>query len=149
MKTEEGGGIGYTGSVSYDENLGKKALNQALAKLINNIFGSMDKQPWSGRVAAVEAGKVYINAGQSMGISLADRFEVREAGRMIKDPVTKMAIGYTKGNKKGELQAVDVQQEMTSCIAARGSASLLKVNDQVYLVPRPVVAPAAGGGVQP
>jgi hypothetical protein len=121
----------------------KLAVNASLVKLVNNIFSTMEAQPWSGRVAAVDGGRVYINAGAVAGILAGDNLVVREAGKLVKDPVTKMVIGYTKGNTKGKLQVVDLQGEMSGCVVMGGGGTI-KANDVVELVPRR--AGAAGGG---
>ncbi|MBI3074037.1 MAG: hypothetical protein HYY84_18160 [Deltaproteobacteria bacterium] len=120
----------------------KLAVNASLVKLVNNVFSTMEAQPWSGRVAAVDGGRVYINAGAAAGILAGDSLVAREPGKLVKDPVTKMVIGYTKGNVKGKLQVVDLQGEMSGCVVM-GGAGTLKVNDVVELVPR---RGTAGGG---
>lgn len=80
----------------------------------------MDKIPWEGRVAELDAdasGNViglYLNADSDTGIKEGDEMEILTAGRAIIDPDTKTVIGRTKDTRIGRCKVETLQKSLSS-----------------------------------
>ncbi len=98
---------------------------------------------WVGLSSPEASGRTRVRVTCRSKDRSAKSFSTTPALRITKDPVTKMVIGYTRGNVKGKLQVVDLQAEMSGCVVM-GGAGTMKVNDGVELVARR--ATAMGGG---
>lgn len=101
--TETSEVLGMGGRAGYDETLAGKALRAAIAKFIDNIVQTMRAGEWAGRIAQVEGGTVYINAGQQVGLAINDKLDVYRPGKEISDPVTGLSLGFTQ-SKIGQVQ---------------------------------------------
>jgi curli biogenesis system outer membrane secretion channel CsgG len=88
--------LGMGNQSKYDETLEGEALRAAIVKFTDNIISQVNKKAWSCRVAAVEDGVVYLNAGQESGIEVGQKLRVFSQGREIKDPTTGLVIGNTE-----------------------------------------------------
>ena len=88
--------LGMGNQSKYDETLEGEALRAAIVKFVDNIISQVNKKPWSCRVAAVEDGSVYLNAGLESGVQVGQKLNVFSQGREIKDPTTGLVIGNTE-----------------------------------------------------
>jgi curli biogenesis system outer membrane secretion channel CsgG len=88
--------LGMGNQSKYDETLEGEALRAALVKFVDNIISQVNKRPWSCRVAAVEDGSVYLNAGLESGLQVGQKLNVFSQGREIKDPTTGLVLGSTE-----------------------------------------------------
>lgn len=93
-KTREVLGLG--GKSSYDETLEGEALRAAIVQFMTNLTSQVNTKPWSCRVAAVEDGVVYLNAGAASGLEVGRKLKVFSQGKEIKDPTTGILLGYTE-----------------------------------------------------
>lgn len=88
--------LGMGNKSKYDETLEGEALRAAVVKFVDNIISQVNRKPWSCRVAAVEEGTIYLNAGQESGMSVGQKLAVYSQGKEIKDPTTGLVIGRTE-----------------------------------------------------
>ena len=88
--------LGLGGKSKYDETLEGEALRAAIVKFTANIISQVNKKPWSCRVAAVEGGTIYLNAGLESGLEVGQKFKVFSQGKEIKDPTTGLVLGRTE-----------------------------------------------------
>lgn len=88
--------LGMGNQSKYDETLEGEALRAAIVKFTDNIISQVNKKPWSCRVAAVEDGVVYLNAGLESGLEVGQKLKVFSQGKEIKDPTTGLVIGRTE-----------------------------------------------------
>ncbi len=88
--------LGMGNQSKYDETLEGEALRAAIVKFVDNIISQVNLKPWSCRVAAVEEGVVYLNAGQESGVQIGQKLKVFSQGKEIKDPTTGLVIGRTE-----------------------------------------------------
>jgi len=88
---------------SYDEGLATDALRAGIIQFAGNIVRQIAYMEWSGKIADVQGGQVYINAGQKTGLSKGDRLVVRSKGNTITDPDTGLVLGTAPGPQIGEL----------------------------------------------
>lgn len=88
--------LGMGNQSKYDETLEGESLRAAIVKFTDNIISQVNKKPWSCRVAAVEDGSVYLNAGQFSGLEVGQKLKVFSQGKEIKDPTTGLVMGRTE-----------------------------------------------------
>ncbi len=89
------GSMGLGGRTSYDSTLAGEALRAAIFKFTKNIVDRMGTVPWSARVAQVDAGRIYIDAGRATGLPLGSELEVMRPGKEIISPTTGRSMGET------------------------------------------------------
>jgi curli biogenesis system outer membrane secretion channel CsgG len=110
------------GSHTIDENLGKRALYRAISNMIDKVVVKAAGKPWSGTVAKVSKGKIYITAGSDAALPTGATLVVRRLGEEITDPGTGQVIGRELGNVVGKLQVADnVNEKLSVCVALNGS----------------------------
>jgi curli biogenesis system outer membrane secretion channel CsgG len=96
VKKSSGKFLGMGNKSKYDETLEGEALRAAIVQFMDNIISQVNRKPWSARVAAVEDGRVYLNAGQVSGLEIGQKLNVFSQGKEIKDPTTGLVIGRTE-----------------------------------------------------
>jgi curli biogenesis system outer membrane secretion channel CsgG len=110
------------GSHNIDENLGKRALYRAISTMIDKVVTRSVNKPWTGTVAKVSKGKIYITAGSDAALPQGQQLVVRRLGEEITDPGTGAVIGRELGNVVGKLQFADnVNDKLSVCVAVKGS----------------------------
>jgi curli biogenesis system outer membrane secretion channel CsgG len=125
--------LGVGSAKGYDETMEAKALRAAISKFVDNLVARIESMEWSGKVAAVEAGRVVVNAGRKTGLKPGDRLRVYGEGSEVFDPDTKVSLGKMPGKVKGEL-VVDEYfgDDAALCTAVGGSEGVAR-NDVVKL----------------
>lgn len=129
-----GGVLGMGSRASYDSDLRDGALRDALNKAMVNMMQKLGSRKWNGRVAQVDGGNLYINAGQKSGLNVGDTLKIFRAGKEIIDPVTKVKLGSTE-NLIGEaiVQQNDIGDSADLSIAIPTSGMGFKPGDIVKL----------------
>jgi hypothetical protein len=61
---------------------------------VGEIVQTMDKVPWTGKIASVTGDQAYLNAGSQENVQIGDRFTLFSLGGQIVDPDSKEVIGY-------------------------------------------------------
>jgi curli biogenesis system outer membrane secretion channel CsgG len=89
------GSMGLGGRSSYDSTLAGDALRAAIFKFSKNVVTRMQKVPWSARVAEVEGGKIYLDAGMKTQVPIGAELEVLRPGKEIISPTTGKSMGQT------------------------------------------------------
>jgi curli biogenesis system outer membrane secretion channel CsgG len=89
------GSMGLGGRATYDSTLAGEALRAAIFKFSKNVVDRMGTVPWTARVAQVDAGRVYIDAGKSTGVPIGAELEVMRPGKEIVSPTTGKSLGET------------------------------------------------------
>jgi len=85
-----------------------KAIDLAIEIVADDLLRSVLSLDWHARIASIDEGKVYINAGRLSGLEKGKVLEVYTAGEKIIDSKTKAPLGTTKGKFKGELEVVEL-----------------------------------------
>ena len=111
------------GSQNNDQTIGKKALYQAIANMMNKVVAKADSKPWAGSVAKVgKGGKIYITAGSDINLPVGATLSVRRLGEEITDPSTGAVIGHELGKTLGHLQLAEhLNEKLSVCIAIQGA----------------------------
>jgi len=85
-----------------------KAIDLAIEMIAEDLLRTVLSLDWHTRIASIDEGKVYLNAGRLSGLEKGKILEVYSAGEKIVDPRTKVPLGTTKGTLKGELEVVEL-----------------------------------------
>jgi curli biogenesis system outer membrane secretion channel CsgG len=124
--------LGMGGAKGYDETMEGKALRAAISKFIDNLIRRMEAMEWSGKIAAVDADEITVNAGRKTGLAVGDRLRVFGEGREVIDPDTKVSLGRKPGREKGEIAVTGFfGEDAAVCGKVRGEG--FAVNDMVKL----------------
>jgi curli biogenesis system outer membrane secretion channel CsgG len=109
------------GKATRDDTLGKKALYAAINAMMGKLVASAANRPWSGAVASVTKGKIYITGGSEVGVPPGTMLSVHRLGPEITDPTTGQVIGRETGQVLGSLQVVDhLNAKVTTCVPVKG-----------------------------
>ncbi len=96
VRKSSGKVLGMGNQSKYDETLEGEALRAAIVKFMDNLTSQVNKKQWSCRVAAVEDGSIYLNAGEESGLEVGQKLKVFSQGKEIKDPTTGLVLGRTE-----------------------------------------------------
>ena len=80
--------MGLGGSADFDASLSDKAISAAISQLTENIINNCMNRAWKAYFLAVDEGVYYVSGGASQGLSVGDKFTVKEKGRSVKNPQT-------------------------------------------------------------
>ncbi|MEW5767856.1 MAG: CsgG/HfaB family protein [bacterium] len=97
-----------------------EATRQAIEDMVAFVVDKMELRPWEGRIIKAEGEKVYINAGEESGIKVGHLFDCYQVGEELIDPETGLSLG-TEEEKRGQLQAVTVQEKYAIAKPVKGS----------------------------
>jgi hypothetical protein len=89
-----------------------QATRQAIQDAVKFIVASMEKIPFSAKIAKIEGEDVYINAGSSMNIKKGDKFQVYEVNESVIDPDTGLSLG-SKDKRIGTLEIKEVEDKFS------------------------------------
>ena len=86
LKTKSTMGVGSASS--YDATLSDKAISAAISQLVENVINNLMGKPWKAYFLAIDGADIFITGGQSQGLSVGDKFVVKEKGKTVKNPQT-------------------------------------------------------------
>ncbi len=104
-----------------------KATRQAIEIAVAKIIEKLEKITWECAIAEIDNADtdpkttLYLNAGSDMGLKVDDILDVYRAGRPIKDPITKIIIGNTKGPRLGSCKVISVEPSIAVAIPIDGT----------------------------
>ena len=109
------------GKATQDDTLGKKALYAAIHSMMGKVVAGAANKPWSGAIASVSKGKVYVTAGSEIGLPVGATLVVRKLGEEIVDPTTGQVLGREQGDDIGTLQVVaHLNGKVSTCAVVQG-----------------------------
>ncbi|MCX5805358.1 MAG: hypothetical protein NT010_04720 [Proteobacteria bacterium] len=108
-----------------------KAIDLAIELLAEDLLKAILTLDWHARVASVEDGKIYVNAGRQSGIDKGSILDVYSPGEQIIDSKTKMPLGTIKGKYKGELEVSELFG-VDACWAKVKKGSNFSATDLIY-----------------
>jgi hypothetical protein len=71
-----------------------RTVQEVIDLAVGEIVQTMDKVPWTGKIASVTGDQAYLNAGSQENVQIGDRFTLFSLGGQIVDPDSKEVIGY-------------------------------------------------------
>ncbi len=121
-----GGRLGYSGSNwagdiggFKNDNMGK-AVESAVSQAVDWMVDQLPSIGWSGSVALVRDGKVYVNRGTREGVTTGQTFVV--GGReVIRDPDTGEVLDESV-NEIARLRCDTVKEKLSICTVTSGNA---------------------------
>jgi len=137
VSTRKGGSIGYS---SYDwgadlggfknDNVGK-AMEAAISDSVEWLIAQLPNMPWTGTVAMVKDGKVYINRGTREGVATGQTFIVGLSD-VIRDPDTGEILDESVV-ELAKLRADSVKEKLSICSVVSGDAAAIERGMRVQL----------------
>ncbi len=112
------------------DNVGR-AVEDAVAEAVDWIILQLPDIPWTGTVALVKDGNVYINRGTRDGVASGQTFVVGEVD-VIRDPDTGEVLDESM-NEIARLRADTVKEKLAICSVVSGDASGLERGMAVHL----------------
>lgn len=109
-----------------------KAIDLSVELLADDLLKSILFMDWHARVASVESGRVYVNAGRLSGLQKGDVLEVYATGRQVIDAATNIPMGKTKGTYKGDIEVSELFG-VDACWATPLKDASFSATDLVYL----------------
>ncbi len=117
------------------------ALRWAIRRLVPKIVASGKNLIWSGRVATVKDGVVYVAAGRDIGLLPGDALTVVREGNEIKDPTTGAVLSKDT-QRIGKLQVTGHRGDrVTTARLVEGQDA--RANDVVQYIPSSAPAPSS------
>lgn len=114
----------------FDETLVGKATREAIDDLVGKISETLDAVPWTGRVVKASGPKVYLNAGEDVGIAAGMEFNVYRMGEELIDPVTGLSLGAEE-EIVGRIRASEIKEKYAICEVVNGAG--FEAGDMVRL----------------
>jgi len=108
----------------------EKLVADAFNDFEPQIFSSLAKLSWEGRIAAINGDRIFVNVGRISGLQVGDILRVTEEGDDVFDPQTGNFIGRSPGRQKGTLEVVSYFGQ-DGAIAVIHSGAGFKENDRV------------------
>jgi curli biogenesis system outer membrane secretion channel CsgG len=130
VSTRKGLDLGYSGAGfgadagGYQKDNVGKAVTAACKEAVDFLVAQLPKIPWTGSVAQVAGGKVYINRGSRDGVTPGQTFVVGQAN-VIRDPDTGEVLDQTV-KEVARLQVSQVKEKLSICTVSSGDASAIK-----------------------
>ena len=109
-----------------------RAIDLSIEIIADDLLKSVLTIDWHARVASLENGKVYINAGRQSGVEKGATLEVYSPGEQVVDTKTNLPLGKVKGSYKGELE-VEELFGVDAAWAKPAKGSGFSPSDLVYL----------------
>jgi hypothetical protein len=114
------------------EKAKNKSIDLAIEIIADDILKAILSIDWHARIASIDEGKIYIDAGRLSGLEKGKILEVYSPGQKVVDPKTKAPLGTTKGTFKGELEVIELFGVDASWTTAKKGASF-SPTDLVYV----------------
>jgi curli biogenesis system outer membrane secretion channel CsgG len=130
VSTQKGLDVGYSGAGwgadvgGYQKDNVGKAVTAACKEGVDFLMAQLPKIPWTGSVAQVAGGKVYINRGTREGVVAGQKFVVGEAN-VVRDPDTGEVLDQSV-NEVARLQCDQVKEKLSICTVTGGNAAAIK-----------------------
>ena len=121
------------------------AVQSCLNKAAYKIAMFLKERSWTGAVAKVENGKVYVNAGSDSGLATGSKLIALSKGESIIDPTTGLSLGDDT-DVIGHLQVTTVKEKFSIATVLEGCDGL-KAGDLVELAEGGLTGTPLSGGV--
>jgi curli biogenesis system outer membrane secretion channel CsgG len=137
VSTRKGLDLGYSGAGwgtnagGYQKDNVGKAVTAACKEAVDFLVEQLPKIPWTGTVAQVAGGKVYLNRGSREGVSAGQEFVVGEAN-VVRDPDTGEVLDQSV-NEVARLEVTQVKEKLSICTVKSGDAAAIKRGMMVKL----------------
>ena len=114
------------------DNTGR-AVEDAVAEAVDWIVLQLPSIPWTGTVALVKEGQVYVNRGTRDGVGTGDTFVVGVVD-VIRDPDTGEVLDESM-NEIARLQVQSVKEKLAICSVISGDGAALERGMAIHPLP--------------
>jgi curli biogenesis system outer membrane secretion channel CsgG len=135
--SRRGGSLGYSGhgwggdvDAFKKDNVGK-AIESAVSEAVDWIVQQLPNIPWTGTVALVQDGNVYVNRGTREGVAPGQSFVVGKE-TVIRDPDTGEILDRTV-KEVARLRADTVKEKLSICSVVSGDAAAVEKGMSIQL----------------
>ena len=108
-----------------------KAVEAAVDEAVGWLIKQLPGIPWTGTVALVKDGSVYINRGERDGVVRGQEFVVGQVD-VIRDPETGEVLDESM-NEVATVSAQEVREKLTICSVTNGDAGDIERGMKVHL----------------
>lgn len=123
-------GLGVSGGAYKNDNVGK-AVEDAVAEAVDFITAQLPSISWTGSVALVKDGQVYVNRGSREGVGTGQVFVVGEVD-VIRDPDTGEVLDESM-NELARVRADEVKEKLSICSVISGDAGAIEKGMSIHL----------------
>lgn len=116
----------------YSHDAGKAAVTEALDRILEELPKYARRIDWSGKVAKVDAPRIYLDAGRLSGLRKGQVLKVYGPLEGVTDAESAKELGKARGRLKGTIRVVDFFGE-DGAIALLHSGSGVQEKDRVEL----------------
>jgi curli biogenesis system outer membrane secretion channel CsgG len=116
--TAGAGGLDRSSPIGY-------AVQSCINKVAYKIAMSLKEKGWTGTIAGIEGGKVFINAGSNQGMQVGMKLVALSKGQALIDPETEMSLGEDT-EAIGSLQITAVKDKFSIATILQGCDGLKK-----------------------
>lgn len=109
-----------------------KAIDLSIEVIIEDLLKTILSLDWHARIASIDGGRIFINAGRLSGLEKGTILEAFSQGEEVVDARTNLPLGRTRGRYKGELEVTELFG-LDASIAKVRSGSAFSPSDLVYL----------------
>jgi hypothetical protein len=95
------------------------AVASSLALLAEKSRDAITLLPWYAKIVAIDAGKIYLNAGREAGINLGQKLTVLRGGKVV------TGLGFAPGAVVGTV-------EVSGFVGSNGAIAAVKDSLQIY-----------------
>jgi hypothetical protein len=95
------------------------AVASSLVLLAEKSRDAVTLLPWYAKIVAIDAGKIYINAGREAGINMGQKLTVLRGGKVVP------GLGFAPGTVVGTL-------EVSGFVGSNGATAAVKDSIQIY-----------------
>lgn len=99
--------LGMGSEAGYDETLTDKAIDAAIASVIDRLISRLDSDPWIARILSLDAAQVFITGGALQGIRVNDVFKVYQRGQTVINPQTLIPVELP-GKQVARIRIIDL-----------------------------------------
>ncbi len=112
------------------DNMGK-AVEAAVSEAVDFLIDQLPGIPWTGSVALVKDGQVYVNRGSREGVGSGQVFVVGNVD-VIRDPDTGEVLDESM-NEVARLRANEVRDKLSICSVTSGDAASIERGMTVHI----------------
>lgn len=125
-------GAGWGGDVGAfkNDNVGK-AVEAAVDEAVEFIIGQLPNIPWTGSVALVKNGQIYVNRGSREGVASGQQFRVGTVD-VIRDPDTGEVLDESM-NELARLRCDTIREKLSICSVTSGNAARIERGMAIHL----------------
>lgn len=99
-----------------------KAVEDAIAGVVDEIIAAVEPEDWTPMIAAVADDRIFVNGGRDRGIRVGDRFQIYRNKRELRDAQSGQLLGVDVAEPMGSVRVTEVGPRHAVCATPAGWA---------------------------